>query len=127
MAEKLKFNLVSPERELFARDVDEVLVPGADGEFGVYAQHAPVMSTLLPGILIVKEDGKESRIFVRGGFADVTPEGLTVLAEQAIPVEELKGDRLSAQKKAAEEDLKTADSPEEVRVAERAVQVLSQF
>ncbi len=127
MAEKLKFSLVSPERELFAKEVDEVIVPGTEGEFGVFAQHAPVMSTLLPGVLVVKESGTESRIFVHGGFADVTPDCLTVLAEQAIPVEEMKGDVLAAQKDAAAADLKAAQTTDERLMAERAVAVLASF
>lgn len=84
MAEKLQFALVSPERELFAGEVDQVVVPGAEGEFGVLPKHAPVMSTIKPGALRILNDGAERRIFVNGGFADVTPDGLTVLAEDAV-------------------------------------------
>ncbi|MCI5047237.1 MAG: F0F1 ATP synthase subunit epsilon [Aquisalinus sp.] len=124
MAEKLKFSLVSPERELVARDVDQVVVPGADGDFEVFAKHAPMMSTMLPGIVVVKDGTTEDRIFVRGGFADVTPEGLTVLAEEAIRVEDLKGDLLGEQKNAANNDLQAAQTPEENLAAQRAIEVL---
>ncbi|MDZ4776697.1 MAG: ATP synthase F1 subunit epsilon, partial [Alphaproteobacteria bacterium] len=70
--------------ELFNGEVDQVVVPGAEGEFGVLPKHAPVMSTIKPGALRILNDGTERRIFVNGGFADVTPDGLTVLAEDAV-------------------------------------------
>ena len=73
MADKLNFALVSPERELFHGEVDHVVVPGSEGEFGVSPHHAPVMSVVKPGALRVFNEGAERRIFVNGGFADVTP------------------------------------------------------
>lgn len=126
MADKLIFNLVSPERELFSREVDEVTVPGTEGQFGVFANHSAVMATLMPGMLIVRDGSTEAKIFVQGGFADVTPQGLTVLAEFAIPLEELTGDVLAAQKKAAAETLThvNADEPDQLIAAQRAVEVL---
>ncbi len=87
MAAKLHFSLVSPERELFAGDVDQVDAPGAEGDFGVLAGHAPFMTTLKEGPLRVFADGKVRTFEIRGGFADVTPEGLTVLAEHATETE----------------------------------------
>lgn len=84
MAAKLHFSLVSPQRELFAGDVDQVDAPGAEGDFGVLAGHAPFMTTLKEGQVRVYADGKTRTFDVRGGFADVTPEGLTVLAEHAV-------------------------------------------
>jgi len=83
-ANKLHFSLVSPERELFVGDVDQVDAPGAEGDFGVLAGHAPFMTTLKEGPLKVFADGKVRTFEIRGGFADVTPEGLTVLAEHAV-------------------------------------------
>ena len=85
MAEKLHFSLVSPERELYSGDVDRVDAPGSEGGFGVLAGHAPFMTTLQEGRVHVHVDlGSEERIFeVHGGFADVTPQGLTILAERA--------------------------------------------
>ena len=80
---KLHFSLVSPERELYAGDVDQVIAPGAEGQFGVLAGHAPFMTTLKEGEVTVL-DGATRRVFaIRGGFADVTGEGLTILAEHA--------------------------------------------
>ncbi|MGH6992510.1 MAG: ATP synthase F1 subunit epsilon [Caulobacteraceae bacterium] len=83
MVDKLRFSLVSPERQLFAGEVDQVDAPGSEGDFGVLFGHAPFMSTLKEGRVIVYQ-GSSTRIFeVHGGFAEVTPEGLTILAEQA--------------------------------------------
>src|ERR1700754_2419264 len=99
MADKLHFALVSPERELFNGEVDHVVVPGSEGEFGVSPNHAPVMAVVKPGALRVFDDGQVRRIFVNGGFADVTPEGLTVLAEEAVDLADIDAARL-------EQDLK---------------------
>ncbi len=106
MADTLRFNLVSPERQLMSEDVASVIVPGENGQFGVFPNHAPLMATVAPGLLSVNTgaDGPK-RIFVRGGFAEVTPEGLTVLAEEATPAEELTGEALSERLKEAEDAL----------------------
>ncbi|HYF23613.1 MAG TPA: ATP synthase F1 subunit epsilon [Caulobacteraceae bacterium] len=80
---KLHFSLVAPERELYAGEVDQVVAPGVEGQFGVLAGHAPFMTTLAEGEVVVM-DGSNRRTFnIRGGFADVTPQGLTILAEHA--------------------------------------------
>ena len=83
MAEKLHFSLVSPERELFSGAVDQVDAPGSEGDFGVLAGHAPFMTALKAGPLVVHHNGAKTVYEVEGGFADVTPAGLTVLAEKA--------------------------------------------
>jgi F-type H+-transporting ATPase subunit epsilon len=83
LAGKLNFSLVSPERELFNGAVDQVDAPGSEGDFGVLAGHAPFMTTLKEGRVHVRNDGQDLVFEVRGGFADVTPEGLTILAEHA--------------------------------------------
>jgi F-type H+-transporting ATPase subunit epsilon len=83
MAERLHFSLVSPERELFSGDVDRVDAPGTEGDFGVLPGHAPFMTTLKEGRVHVHADQREHVFEVRGGFADVTPQGLTILAEHA--------------------------------------------
>ena len=91
MANKLHFSLVSPARELFSGEVDHVIAPGSEGEFGVLANHAPFMTTLKNGVVRVLEGNDvKMRIFVRGGFADVTPDGLTILAEEARMLDKLK-------------------------------------
>lgn len=86
---KLNFSLVSPARELFHGQVDHVIAPGSEGEFGVLPNHAPFMSTLRSGRIRIIDGDSVHRYFVHGGFADVTPEGLTILAEEAIRLEEL--------------------------------------
>jgi len=81
---KLRFSLVAPERELFAGEVDQVDAPGAEGDFGVLFGHEPFMTTLRPGEVVVR-DGAARRVFaIQGGFADVTPETFTILAESAV-------------------------------------------
>ena len=84
MAGKLHFSLVSPERELFSGEVDQVDAPGSEGDFGVLAGHAPFMTTLKTGRVKVFNDGRTQVFDVEGGFADVTPEGPTILAERAV-------------------------------------------
>jgi F-type H+-transporting ATPase subunit epsilon len=84
MAGKLHFSLVAPERQLFSAEVDQVDAPGLEGDFGVLAGHAPFMTALKEGPVTVHNDGQITVYQVRGGFADVTPEGFTVLAEHAI-------------------------------------------
>ncbi|WGF88213.1 ATP synthase F1 subunit epsilon [Marinivivus vitaminiproducens] len=87
---KVRFELVSPERVLASEDVDMVTLPGAEGEFGVLPQHAPLLALLRPGVISTYEGNTvKERIFVTGGFAEVNEEGCSVLAEQAQPVAEL--------------------------------------
>lgn len=98
MATPFPFELVAPDRLLFSGEVDAVIVPAIDGEMTVLAGHAPVMTVLKPGIVIVDQGkGTAVRLFVRGGFADVRPDGMTILAEQAVPVEELHDELIDIQ------------------------------
>lgn len=108
MAEKLHFSLVSPDRELFSGEVDHVVAPGTEGEFGVLPRHAPFMATIKAGALRILNDGGERRIFVNGGFADVTPEGLTVLAEDAVDLADVDAAGLDQDLKDAREDVADA-------------------
>ena len=109
MAEPLHFDLVSPERLLLSEEVESVVVPGAEGYFTVLARHAPLMSTLKPGLIEVRSlGGGTQKIFVRGGFADVNPSGLTILADQAIRLEDVDAATLAQQVRDAEEDLADA-------------------
>ncbi len=90
MTGKTKFELVSPERLVLSEDVDMVVVPGSEGDFGVLAGHSPVVSTLRFGTIDVHDAGAvKDRIFVAGGFAEVTPDGVTVLAEDAARLTEI--------------------------------------
>jgi F-type H+-transporting ATPase subunit epsilon len=82
------FDLVSPEKLLFSGEVTQVDVPGSEGDFGVLAGHAPIVTTLRPGILVIYAERDALRIVIEGGFAEVGPAGLTVLADMAVPVDE---------------------------------------
>jgi F-type H+-transporting ATPase subunit epsilon len=91
MADKVQFELVSPEKLLVSRDVGMVVVPGSEGDFGVLPDHAPLISTVRPGVIDIYDDGNtiSDRIFVSGGFAEVTGERCTVLALDAVPLKDI--------------------------------------
>lgn len=124
MADKLTFSLVAPERELFHGLVDQVVAPGEDGDFGVLPGHAPLMSTLRPGAIRVLDGGSERKIFVYGGFADVTPDGLTILAEEALDVAEINAAQVASDLKDAEEDFRDAKDDQKKLEAQRKVERL---
>jgi F-type H+-transporting ATPase subunit epsilon len=123
-ADKVEFELVSPERLLLSEQVDMVVVPGAEGDFGVLPRHAPLISTLRPGIIRVFE-GREvkKRIFVAGGFAEVTPERCTVLAEEAVPVGEIDAAKIEQELKDLGEDLADAKTDEDKAAIARRIKV----
>jgi F-type H+-transporting ATPase subunit epsilon len=103
MADKVAFELVSPERLLVSEPVDMVVVPGAEGDFGVLIGHTPMISGVRMGTIDMYQDGARARrIFVAGGFAEVTPERCTVLAEAAVPVDEIDRARVEEELRAAE-------------------------
>ena len=121
----LHFELVSPARLLFSGEVASVTIPGTEGEMGIYPGHSPVLSTLKPGVVTVyKDGGGTDRIFVKGGMVEVNPQGLTLLAEVAIPMAELSRDALAQQIKNAEEDLADAKPGEAQR---KATETLNQL
>jgi len=125
MAEKFQFDLVSPEKLLYSAHAEQVLVPGVEGDFGVLAGHAPLISIVRTGVLEVKGSTEgDMRIFVHGGLAEVTPAGLTVLAEEAMPFEDLNAADLDGRIKNLEEDL--ADARDE-RARNRASEALDQL
>ena len=122
------FELVSPEKLLFTGEVESVVVPGTEGEFTVLKDHAPLMSTLKPGVVTIAEAGaKVTRLFVRGGFADVNPAGLTILAEVAMPIEELDGARIDIEIQDASEDLASATGDEPRRKAQEKIDQLREL
>ena len=111
MAEEFSFELVSPEKLLLAEEVDMVVVPGAEGDFGVLVGHAPLISSLRPGVIDTYNGGKVAdRIFVAGGFAEVTGERCTVLAEEAIPVKDIDSANAEERLKVAKEAISGADN-----------------
>jgi F-type H+-transporting ATPase subunit epsilon len=125
MAEgKVEFELVSPEKLLLSERVDMVVVPGEEGNFGVLAQHAPLISAVRPGVIDVHNGGKVTeQIFVAGGFAEVTPARCTVLAEQAVPIAEIDRSAAEQQLKDAQEDLADAKDDAGRLAAEKQVAV----
>jgi F-type H+-transporting ATPase subunit epsilon len=103
---KLSFRLVMPERELLATEADMVVVPGSEGDFGVLHGHAPLISTVRPGVLEVIQGNKvEQRFIVVGGIAEVTSERCTVLADEATPFEQVTAEQLAERERAAERDI----------------------
>ena len=110
------FELVSPEKLLFSGDVESVVAPGADGQFTVLANHAPVMTTLKPGVVTIALASGSEKLFVRGGFADVNGKGFTILAEQAVAVKDVDVAKLDADIKDAREDMADAKT-EDARIA----------
>lgn len=126
MADGFKFELVSPERLLLSEQVTAVVAPGSEGYFTAMAGHAPLMTTLKPGVVhATLAAGGEKRIYVQGGFADVNPEGFTLLAEHAVPVEEINAADLDQQLRDAQEDLADASDPAARARAERRLADLS--
>jgi F-type H+-transporting ATPase subunit epsilon len=112
MPDPFKFELVSPERLLVSGEVEQVLVPGSEGDMTVLAYHAPLLTTLRPGVIEIGfPGGEQQRYFIRGGFAEVGPSGLTVLAETAIDLRELDTGQLAQAVKDAEDDV--ADATED--------------
>ena len=110
MAEAYKFELVSPERLLVSELVEYVIIPGTEGEMTVMAQHAPVMTTVKPGVVTVKTvSGTEHRYVVFGGFADILPDGCTLLAEFSVPVAEVDKNDLMRRIETAKAELEHAN------------------
>jgi len=109
MAEAFKFELVSPERLLVSEQVEAVVIPGSEGEMTVMARHAPVMTTVKPGVVTVKPvNGAEERYVVFGGFADILPSGCTLLAESATAVKDIDRTDLARRIQEAREDVNDA-------------------
>src|ERR1043165_5169748 len=119
------FDLVSPEKLLFSGDVDQVDLPGTEGDFGVLAGHAPMVSALRPGIMAVTVNGQAQRMIVLGGFAEVSAEGtLTVLADLADSVEDFDRDKLAERIAAHEEKIRGMESG---NALDRAIERLAPY
>lgn len=123
------FELVSPERLLIDAEVNAVLVPGSEGDFMVLPKHAPMMSTIRPGVIAIYEGDKKNpeKIFICGGFAEVTPGSLVILAEEAIPVKELSKADIKQRITDAREDLEDAISDEDRRKTQGEIARLSEL
>ena len=121
---KVVFELVSPERLLASIDADMVVVPGAEGDFGVLPNHAPLMSLLRPGVIAVYQgDRVDQRLFVTGGFAEVNEKGCTVLADEAEPLEDIGVEQARQALRDAEEDVGDAKTDHERERLTRALEV----
>ncbi|MEE8189602.1 MAG: ATP synthase F1 subunit epsilon [Kiloniellales bacterium] len=122
--EQVEFELVTPEKLLMSSGVDMVVVPGAEGDFGVLPRHTPMISTVRPGVVQIFEDGKVSEtLFVGWGFAEVTEARCTLLADEAMPISEI--DRAAAEQRLndAREDRADAGTDEARASAERQIAV----
>jgi F-type H+-transporting ATPase subunit epsilon len=111
------FELVSPAKLLFEGAVESVVLPGVEGDMTIMANHAATMTSLRPGVVTIADGKTSKRLYVRGGFADINVSGLTILAEQATPVEDLNAESIATEMKNAEEDLRDAKSDEAKRLA----------
>jgi len=121
MAEKLTLDIVTPYGHIFTEEVDEILAPGSEGEFGVLPDHVPFLTTLKIGILSYKKGSETGRFFVNWGYAEVGPDKVTILADSAEKSEEIDAERAKAALKRAEERLKQAADIDEIR-AEAALE-----
>ncbi|MBO0732809.1 MAG: F0F1 ATP synthase subunit epsilon [Methylocapsa sp.] len=112
------FELVAPEKLVYSGEVESVIVPGTEGEFAVLKDHAPVISSLKPGIMVIEESSQAKlRLYVRGGFAEAAPSGLTILADQVLPLDEVDAAKLGAEIEIFEEELERAGTDEARRIA----------
>ena len=122
MADTFKFELVSPERVLLSENAEQVVLPGSDGDFAVLPNHAPMIATLRPGVLDVRLPSGPRRIFVKGGFAEVEPDRLTVLAEKAFDADASSAASVIASELATAEAELTAAKDDSARfIAQAAV------
>lgn len=124
MAETLEFELVSPEKLLISEPVEMVVVPGSEGNFGALPQHAPMLSTVRPGVIDVYKGGQVTdRIFVAGGFAEVAQDRCTVLAEEAVRVADMSVDGVRARLQAAKDAYQEADGATEKAQAQSRIKI----
>ncbi len=122
MPDKVEFELVAPEALVFSAAADMVVVPGTEGDFGVLPGHAPLISLVRPGVIDVHDEGGvTARIFVAGGFAEVTEARLTVLAEEASMVDALDRGAIEARLERAEKEAGAAETGEELAAAEKEI------
>jgi F-type H+-transporting ATPase subunit epsilon len=113
-----QFELVAPEKLVYSGEVESVVIPGTEGEFTVLKDHAPLISAIRPGVIVVeKTAAAKLRLYVRGGFAEVAPSGLTILADQALPLEEVDAAKLDAEIESFEDEAAGAATDEARRVA----------
>lgn len=128
MAETFKIELVSPERLLMSEEVEQVIIPGSEGDFTVLYGHAPILSSIRPGILrILGGKSGDKEYFVRGGFAEARPDGLTILAQEARLIREFSADDINKDIKETEQVLEGEIDDETRRNFETALQCLKEI
>lgn len=118
MAEKINFELVTPEALMFSKDVEMVVIPGAQGDFGVLPEHAPLVSMLRPGLVTIYNGDTTEQLFVSSGYADTSSKQCTVLAEEALPFKDITREKVEARLANAEDALKKAKTDLEYKKAE---------
>jgi F-type H+-transporting ATPase subunit epsilon len=120
----LHFEFVSPERVLFSGEVDQVDIPGAEGDMGILPLHAPMVTSLRPGVVIISSHGQREEVVVVGGFAEMSPAGLTILADRAVARQDFDTAELATDIKNAEEDVADAtDDAQRDKFARRLEQL----
>ncbi len=127
MADGIKIEIVAPERLLVSAEASSVTVPGAEGYFTVLGDHAPVITSLKPGFITVNSDGSSEIYYVRGGFAEISAKGLTILAEQALPMGEFDRSHVDEALESARAAVEAATSDEHKSEAEQMVMSLENF
>ena len=118
---KLKLEIITAERVVYSEEVDVVVPPGVEGQLGILPQHAPLMTMLQPGELMVRKDGQEESIFVSGGFLEVCGDKVVVLADTAERADEIDLDRVADAKRRAEEGMKSPSTEADLAVAQAAM------
>ena len=127
MAQSFAFELVSPERLFLSEQASQVVVPGTEGYFTVMANHAPVMTTIKPGVVsAILESGDEKRMLIRGGFADVSPTGLTLLAEYVVDLATFDMAELDQQIENTRQDVSDAQTDEKREAAQTTLNQLEE-
>ncbi len=121
---KLHFSLVSPERELFSGEVDQVVVPGSDGQFGALVNHAPLMSVVKSGVIKIITGNQETKMYVGGGIVDVSGKGVAILAEDAIDLNAIDKATFEKDLKNAQEDLRDAKNDADKAKANKSIERL---
>ncbi|MBN8647460.1 MAG: F0F1 ATP synthase subunit epsilon [Caulobacterales bacterium] len=121
---KLHFSLVSPERELFSGEVDQVVVPGSDGQFGALVNHAPLMSVVKSGVIKIITGNQETKMYVGGGIVDVSGKGVAILAEDAVDLNSIDKASFEKDLKNAQEDLRDAKNDADKAKASKSIERL---
>lgn len=121
---KLHFSLVSPERELFSGEVDQVVVPGSDGQFGALVNHAPLMSVVKSGVIRIITGNQETKMYVGGGIVDVSGKGVAILAEDAVDLNAIDKATFEKDLKNAQEDLRDAKNDADKAKANKSIERL---